>query len=208
MSDTTTTTEPVGEATASGIASGITQHVDNPTEPLGAGGIESLRKEREARKEAEAALRVAATTTEQRELLKRLAEAESKVQAFEDANKTEQEKAAARAEAAEKRAAEAEAKALRLEIASELNVPESLRKFLTATDDAGLRAQADELTKALSAATAESAPRQPKPDPSQGAKPGSITAQLSKADLAGMTPQQINEALEAGRLVDVLAGKS
>jgi hypothetical protein len=189
MSEPTTT---VPEATTPAPDAPPVPETPDAVADLGDAGKKALAAERSARKAAE----------------KAAADLAAKVQAFEDANKTEQEKAAARAEAAEKRAAEAEAKALRLEIASELNVPESLRKFLTATDDAGLRAQADELTKALSAATAESAPRQPKPDPSQGAKPGSITAQLSKADLAGMTPQQINEALEAGRLVDVLAGKS
>lgn len=191
MSDTTTT-EPAADTTATDPTPPAPETPD-ATPDLGDAGKKALAAERSARKAAE----------------KAAADALAKVQAFEDANKTEQEKAAARAEAAEKRAAEAEAKALRLEIASELNVPESLRKFLTASDDAGLRAQADELTKALSAATAEAGPRPPKPDHSQGAKPaGSAPAQLTRADLASMTPAQKAKAFDDGLLADVLAGKS
>lgn len=189
MSETATETT---EATTE-VAATETTEPAGATPDLGDAGKKALSAERAARKAAE----------------KAAADALAKVQAFEDANKSEQEKAAARAEAAEKRAAEAEAKALRLEIASELNVPESLRKFLTATDDAGLRAQADELTKALTAATAETGPRPPRPDPSQGAKPaGSAPAQLTRADLASMTPAQKAKAFDDGLLADVLAGKS
>ena len=123
--------------------------------------------------------------------------AEAKVKEFEDSNKSEAEKAAARAEAAEKRANEAEAKALRLEIADELKVPAHLRKFLTETDEDALREQATDLLASLEAAMAESGPRQPKPDPSQGAKPN------SGPDL----DRQIAEALAAGDVAKSIALK-
>lgn len=52
--------------------------------------------------------------------------AAQRLREIEDADKSEAEKATARAEAAEKRAAEAEAKALRADIATEKNVPAAL----------------------------------------------------------------------------------
>lgn len=162
------------------------------TEPdLGDAGKKALAAERAAKRAAE----------------KRAAELEARVKEFEDSTKSEAEKAAARAEAAEKRAAEAEAKALRLEIANELNVPESLRKFLTATDDEGLRAQAEELTSALSAATAPQR-NTPKPDPTQGAKPAGASAPLTKEDLQRLYAEgrheDIVKARKEGRLDEFL----
>lgn len=144
-------------------------------------GKAALDIERKSRREAE---------RERNELRERL-------QKIEDADKSEAEKAAARAEAAEKRANEAEAKALRLEIADELKVPAHLRKFLSATDEDALREQATDLLASLEAAMAENGPRQPKPDPSQGAKPN------SGPDL----DRQIAEALAAGDVAKSIALK-
>lgn len=134
------------------------------------------------------------------ELRKRVAE-------FEDASKSESEKAAARAEAAEKALAEVTAKALRLELADELSVPKELRKFLTATDEDSLRSQAEELLSAFTAATA-STRTSPRPDPTQGAKPASATGQLTQADAERMTPAEIVAAKAAGRFNDLLGIKT
>lgn len=161
-----------------------------PTTDLGDAGKKALAAERAAKRAAE----------------KRAAELEARVQEFEDSNKSEQEKAAARAEAAEKRAAEAEAKALRLEVADELKVPANLRKFLTASTADDLREQATALMDELTAATAGQRTT-PRPDPTQGAKPDGVAGQLTRADLAGMSPDEINAAREAGRLNDVLGIK-
>lgn len=65
-----------------------------------------------------------------------------KLTKIEEANKTEAEKAAARAEAAEKRAAELEVKALRAEVAAAKGVPVSL---LTGSTQEELEAAADAL---------------------------------------------------------------
>jgi hypothetical protein len=154
---------------------------------LGDGGKKALDAERKARREAEKAAAALA----------------AKVKEFEDSQKSELEKAAARAEAAEKAAAQAQAEALRLKVAAETGLPADLHEFLTGGDEESLRAQADKLKAATAAGRTT-----PRPDPTQGAKPAAADGQLTKVDLASMSPEQINQALEAGRLRDVLAGKA
>ena len=158
---------------------------------LGDPGKKALAAERAARRAAE----------------KTAAELAAKVQAFEDADKSETERAAARAEAAEKRAAEAEAKAMRAEVADELDVPRELRKFLTAASEDDLREQANELLTAFNAATANSRTT-PRPDPTQGAKPnganGGAPIQLTAADAERMSAEQIVAAKNAGQFDDLL----
>lgn len=162
------------------------------TPDLGDSGKKALAAERSARRAAE----------------KQAAELAAKVKEFEDASKSETEKAAARAEAAEERAKAAEAKALRVEIADELNVPKELREFLTAGDEDSLRAQANKVLEAFTAATAATRTT-PRPDPTQGAKPGNDdSGQLTAADAARMTPEQIVAAKAAGRFNDLLGIKS
>ena len=57
-------------------------------------------------------------------------------------------------------------------------------------------------------ATPTADPRRPVPDPSQGAKPGDGTHnQLTRADLAGKSPEWIEAAREAGRLNELLGIK-
>jgi hypothetical protein len=183
-----TATEPVVEPVADAPVADAVE----PAAELGEAGKKALAAERAARKTAE----------------KSAAELLARVQAFEDADKSETEKAAARAEAAEKRAAEAEAKAMRVEVADELNVPKELRKFLTATDEDSLRSQAEELLTAFTAATAASRTT-PRPDPTQGAKPASAALpQLTSADADGMTSEQIIAARRAGQFDDLLRIKT
>jgi hypothetical protein len=130
--------------------------------------------------------------------------AERRVQEFEDASKSEAEKAAARAEAAEKALAEMTQRAMRLQVATETGLDPSLHEFLTGSDEESLRSQAEKLKAATASQRAT-----PRPDPTQGAKPNAAgPTQLSKADLASMTPAQIDQALTEGRLVDVLAGRA
>jgi hypothetical protein len=85
-----------------------------------------------------------------------------------DADKTELQKAADRAERAEKAAAEAAAKALRLEVAAEkgLNAKQAAR--LQGATREELEADADELLESFP--SAPPAKGTPKPDPSQGSK--------------------------------------
>lgn len=201
MSDTPTT-DPAPEAT--------TEPAD---ETLGASGVEALRREREARAEAERLLkesaadgsRALAESKARRAAEKQVAELAAKVKEFEDASKSEAEKAAARAEAAEKALAEVTAKALRLEVAAEVGVPADLVEFLTGGDEESLRAQAEKL---MAATAASKAPRPPQPDPSQGAKPSSAVTQLTAADADRMTPEQIVKAKAEGRFNDLLGIKT
>lgn len=74
-------------------------------------------------------------------------EAAEKVQEFEDAQKSEREKAEAKAEREGKRANEAEAKLLRYDVAREKKVPTELVELLTATDREDLEKQADLILK-------------------------------------------------------------
>lgn len=139
-----------------------------------------------------------------RDLERKLNDALGRLKEHEDADKTETEKAAARAEAAERALAEVTARAMRLEVATEVGLPADLHEFLTGSDEESLRSQAEKL-KAATAAQRTT----PRPDPTQGAKPNaSGPVQLTKADLASMNPEQINQALNEGRLVDVLAGRA
>lgn len=168
-------TEPV-VPTAPVVPTEPAAAVTEPPAPpeLGDAGKRALDEERKARKAAE----------------KTASDLAAKVKEFEDASKSDAEKAAARAEAAEKALAEMTVKALRLEVADALQVPAQLRKYLTAGDEESLREQANDLLTTFNAAMAENGSRLPKPDPNQGAKPTSA----DPADL----DRQIAEALAAG----------
>jgi len=117
--------------------------------------------------------------------------------ALEEASKSELEKAVARAEAAEKAAAEAASKVLRADVAAAKGVPAAL---LSGTTQDELEAAADALL-AFKGVT----PKAPTAD-GQGKVGTSLegTTQLTDADVARMTPAQINEARRAGRLANIL----
>lgn len=161
-----------------------------PDEPLGDSGKRALTAERKLRREAE----------------KAATDAQALVTKFEDANKSELERATAKASEAESKLAEIQADNLRLRVASESGLASDMFEFLTGTTEEQLTAQADK----LKAATAARVPRLPAPDPSQGARPkadDSATKQLSRADLAQMTPERIVAAQDAGQFTDLMAGK-
>ncbi len=149
---------------------------DTPPAPqdevLGEPGKAALTAERAARKAAE----------------KATAELAAKVKAFEDRDKTDQEKTAEALRAAQDTAAKATARALRLEVARKVNLPATLDKFLTGDDEETITAQAKELMAAM----APPGPQRPAPDPAQGAKPQTGTA----AELDA----QIAEAAKAGNV--------
>lgn len=132
-------------------------------------------------------------------------ELEAKVKAFEDAQKTEAERIADQLQTLKAEAAAARAEALRLRVAAESGLPADLHEFLVGDDEEQVRAQAQKLMAATAAATA---PRTPAPDPTQGAKPGQGTAQLTRADLAGQSPEWIEAQRAAGRLNDLLGIRS
>lgn len=119
---------------------------------------------------------------------------------LEEASKTEAEKVADRAAKAEQRASEAEARLLRLSVASEKAIPTDLHQFLTASDEEGLRSQADLLLSRIAP------PPTPPPPPFNGGPRGEAASasQLTQADLNQMTPGQIVKAQADGRLNDLL----
>jgi membrane protein involved in colicin uptake len=181
MSETETVETPQPDASAA-----ETSTPDTSPEPLGEGGKRALEAERQARKDAE----------------RKASELAEQVAQYEAANKSEQERLADALAAAQAEAATAKAEALRLRVAAETDLPAELHEFLTGSDEDELRSKAEK----LKAATATGA-RRPAPDPSQGAKPDSTgPSQLTRADLARMTPAEIEKARVDGRLADVLAG--
>jgi predicted PilT family ATPase len=124
-----------------------------------------------------------------------------RLDALEEASKSETEKLIARAEAAEKAAAEATSKALRADVAAAKGVPAAL---LSGSTQEELEAAADALL-----AFKGTTPKAPSAD-GQGKVGGPVGAdqgQLTDADLESMTTDEINKARRAGRLDKVL-GKS
>lgn len=193
MSTTPEPTDPP-EPPADPAAPGDPAPVADP--PLGAAGEKALAEWKQRAKDAEKLSR------EQAAALK----------AFEDAQKTEAEKLAERAEAAEQRAAKAAA----LAVARTIKAAASGR-FADAQDAVDALAAADFLKdgeidddaieaalagllerKPHWAAAAPSGPRIPAPDPAQGARPGAIPT----------LAQQIREAEEKGDVRLSIALKS
>ncbi len=162
---------------------------DTKADGLGDGGKKALDAERSARRAAE----------------KAATEALAKVKQFEDRDKTEQERLTEQLAALKSEATEAKAEALRLRVAAETGLPADLHEFLAGDDEVQLRAKAQKLMAATAAATDS---RRPAPDPTQGAKPGAGDGQLTKADLARMTPQEIVAAQDSGRLADLMSGRN
>jgi len=95
------------------------------------------------------------------------------------------------------RVAELELELTRREIAEAKGVPAKLRRFLTGSTREEIEAAADELMSGVE----EIKPRIP--DLKQGNR-GETRRQLTRADLQGMTPQEINTARKAGLLDDLL----
>lgn len=121
-----------------------------------------------------------------------------KVQKYEDENKTESEKLLSAKEAAEKRADEAEERLMRAEVAAEKGLTAKQAKRLTGTTREELEADADELL-------AEFAPtKSASPDLKQGVRSTSSQGQLTREDIAGMSPQEVDKARREGRLDRVL----
>lgn len=176
MPDQTPTTAPAA-----------TEQPQEPTavapevEALGDGGKAALAAERKARRDADAQLKALQT----------------RLQEFEDRDKSEVEKLQARLAAAEKSATEATLKALRADVAQAKGVPAGL---LSGATEEELNASAD----ALLAFRGETAKVPAAPSAAgQGnvGKPVSTgNAQLTRADLAGMSPEAIVQAKAEGRL--------
>lgn len=120
---------------------------------------------------------------------------------FTEAQKTEQEKLLARAEAAEKKAAEVELRALRAEVAAEKGLTAAQAKRLVGATREELETDADELVETFKAATK-------RPDfggGDRGTDVGVKTPQITSRDqLKRMSPEEIVKAKSEGRLNEML----
>jgi hypothetical protein len=114
---------------------------------------------------------------------------------FEESQKSETQKAVDRAAAAESRLAEIEARAERAEVAAATGVPAELLSGSTK----------EELTASAEALIAFRGEK-PKPDFGAGDRGADVGAgkALTKADLADMSPAEINQARRDGRLDNLL----
>jgi hypothetical protein len=140
---------------------GATPPPANIDEPLGAPGLRALQAERERAAAAEA----------------ELAAAKAKVAQFEQANQTDLEREKARADAAEAQLATEKTQRLRLEVAAQHGIPAAHMVLLTATDEAGLKAQAEQVAALVAAQAA--VPATPTPLPGQGTPPAPPTATVA-----------------------------
>jgi hypothetical protein len=93
-----------------------------------------------------------------------------KLQQFEDAQKSEAQKLAERAEQAERERDALRVESLRARVAIAKGLPADLMEFLTADDEDELNAQADRLMARLAPAD----PARPRADIDQGARPGPL----------------------------------
>lgn len=170
-----------------------------PAPEMGDGAKKALVAEREARREAERKLKEQAAELEQ----------------FRQATMTEHERAIAEATARARaevltevgsRLVDAEVKAATAGRSVDVDaILEGLDRSRFLGDDgqpdAGAIASWVDRIAPLTAAPA------PPPDLGQGARGIPQTKQLTRADLASMTSEQINEARAAGLLADLIAGK-
>jgi hypothetical protein len=120
MADEATSTAPEGQE------AGTEQ---SATDALGDGGKKALDAERREKRAAE----------------RRAADLEAKLKEFEDRDKSEAQKLAERAEAAERRVKEIESHAIRLEVAAEKGLTPAQAKRLVGSTREELLADADEL---------------------------------------------------------------
>lgn len=128
MSDDAATA--TNEATSQEGAGSQEPRNGEPTDaPLGAAGERALEAWKQRAKDAERAAR----------------EAQSRVQQFEDANKSELEKLTGKLTKAEQRAVDAESRLLRFEVAAEKQIPADAVDLLTGSTREELEAKAEKL---------------------------------------------------------------
>lgn len=146
MADDTSTTDQTATDPA---ATADTTALD-----LGDAGKKALAEERKAKREAE----------------KRAADLESRLKAFEDRDKTEAERLAERAAAAEQQARQREQELARYKVAATTGVPADL---LTGDDEEAIGDHAARLIAWRDASAPQQAPLDPRPrgDVGQGARP-------------------------------------
>jgi hypothetical protein len=119
---------------------------------------------------------------------------------YEQSQKSEHEKLAETLASAQATASEATAKLTRYEVASQKGIPAEALDLLTGSTREELESAAEKL---LSLIANQSKPAL-KPDTNQGQPAPQNVGQLTKEDLATMTPVEIMKARSEGRLNEVL----
>jgi hypothetical protein len=118
------------------------EHTDDVPAGLGEAGQKALAAERKAKTAAEKQAKASQ---------KQLDDLTKKLQAFEDRDKTEAQKLAERASAAEKQAADAQTELMRYRVAADKKLPAELAARLRGSTPEEMAADADELLTLLNA---------------------------------------------------------
>ena len=152
---------------------------------------------------------------------KRAAEAErernrlaARLKELEDAGKSEVQKLAEQVAAAERARDESAAEALRYKVAAKHGLSVEDLDLLGSGDESVLEVRATRIAalkgNGQQSDSRPAAPRAPVEALESGAgrRNTGVPGQLTRSDLKGMSPQAIEEARVAGRLADVLAGKT
>lgn len=120
---------------------------------------------------------------------------------YEAAQKPAQERMAEELATTKHEAESARVALLRYEVAAEKNIPSEAIRLLNGSTREELEEAADALVALMAT---QLKPRTPVPDESQGRPATAKLGQLTKEDLANMTPSEVNEARRQGRLADLL----
>lgn len=128
-----------------------------------------------------------------------------KLAAAERARKAEDRATAA--EDAAKRVPDLEAQLVRERVARKLNLPDALVDRLRGATEDEVMADAESLVALVAPKIKTTRPVESL-QPGTGARPGGSPSQLTRSDLAGMTPIEVNAAMAAGRFADLLAGRT
>lgn len=120
---------------------------------------------------------------------------------YEAAQKPAQERMAEELATTKAEAESARVALLRYEVAAEKNIPPEAIRLLNGSSREDLEEAADALVALMAT---QSKPRTPVPDESQGRPATAKLGQLTKEDLANMTPSEVNEARRQGRLAELL----
>jgi hypothetical protein len=153
---------------------------------------------------------------------KRAAEAErernrlaARLKELEDAGKSEVQKLAEQVAAAERARDESAAEALRYKVAAKHGLSVEDLDLLGSGDESVLEVRATRIAALKGNGQQEDGSRPVMPrapvealEPGAGRRNTGVPGQLTRSDLKGMSPQAIEEARVAGRLADVLAGKT
>lgn len=124
----------------------------------------------------------------------------AKLKEYEDRDKSETERLAARAEQAEQQLAALRSEALRSRVALSKGLPADLADRLRGDDEDTLLEDADRLLALVGK-------RRPAGDIDQGVRDTGRPPQLTREALAGMRPEEIVKAKQEGRLDTLLTGK-